>query len=102
MALYTSINGIARQLTAEKVPSPMVMRGDVRQGRGWNPRAISRILSNPFYTGVAEWRKTARVSKEKVIPRPQTQRIPVKVPVIIDAGVVATVPAHVPRRDAVH
>jgi site-specific DNA recombinase len=93
----TSIRSISLKLTAEGVPSPMAMRGDVRQGRGWRLTTVARILHNPIYTGVAEWGKTQRLDKSSVVPRPQNERIQVKVPAIIDASRFATVQANVKR-----
>jgi hypothetical protein len=91
MALHGgTIRSISLQLTAEGVPSPMTMRGDVRQGKGWRLGTVARILHNPIYTGVATWGKTQRVDKKAVVPRPISERLQVKVPILIDVGQFAT------------
>ncbi len=89
-----SRSGIARRLTAEKVPTPMTMRGDVRAGGEWRVGVISHILHNRLYSGAASWnkRKNVRVKdRRRTEPRPEREHIPVKVPKIIDAGLFAAV-----------
>jgi site-specific DNA recombinase len=56
---FNSIGAIARQLTAEKVPS--------RTGKGhWERSSIWGMLKNPAYMGKAAFRKTRSVQREKL------------------------------------
>ncbi len=72
-----TIGRIARRLTAERIPSPMAMRGDVRQGKKWGTPTVARILHHRLYTGAATWNKRRRRSAD--------EQIQVQVPRIIEA-----------------
>lgn len=60
-----SVHAIARQLTAEAIPSPSASdparnRHRLRNGPAWAHTAVRAILTNPRYTGFQVWNRQKR------------------------------------------
>jgi len=80
---------IARQLSAERVPtkwdrSPNTRRSKGRKQRGeWNHDTVYGILTNEAYIGHLFWNKRRRVSKTWTVARPREEWIEIAVPPMI-------------------
>ncbi len=76
-----TIRAIGRELSRRGVTTPMQARGNPRAGKAWGKSTVARILRARLYTGEAAWnrRQSSRTSQL----RPESEWIPVKIPMII-------------------
>jgi site-specific DNA recombinase len=84
-----SLRAIARQLTAEGVPTPLERRAVKRDWRRsppgtWAPTTVRDILTAETYTGHAAWGKRQNLPAKRRGRRPADQWIRLPVPPIID------------------
>jgi site-specific DNA recombinase len=84
---------IARQLTTERVPTPLERRAINRAWRKlppctWNEITVRNILTSEGYTGRAAWGKTQHLPHPARRRRtPESAWIPLAIPAIIDAAI---------------
>jgi site-specific DNA recombinase len=102
-----STRAIARQLTAEGVPTPLEwkgIKGDWRRfpAGTWQPTSIREILTNRGYTGEASWGKRENLphSKRRQL-RPESDRIALRIPAIIDREMFDAVQEALTRHKAI-
>jgi site-specific DNA recombinase len=94
---------IARQLTAEGVPTKWDRSLDTRRSKSrktwgeWNYDTVYSILTNEAYIGRVFWNKRRRVSKTRTIPRPREEWIEIPVPPIIDTATFQAVQTALPQ-----
>ncbi|MFR0355295.1 recombinase family protein [Streptomyces sediminimaris] len=86
-----SLRQIARNLAADRVPTP-------QSGRGiWGTSTLARILHNEAYIGRVYFNQTALVPdprpghRSRQVPRPREEWIPIAVPAIVPEPVFAAV-----------
>jgi DNA invertase Pin-like site-specific DNA recombinase len=88
-----SLRAIARQLTAEGLPTPLERRTVDRTWRRfppgtWQPTTIRDLLTSEAYTGRAAWGKRQNLPHSKRRRRtPESEWIPLAIPPIIDAAI---------------
>jgi site-specific DNA recombinase len=85
-----SLRAIARQLTADGLPTPLERRAVDRTWRRfppgtWQPSTVRDLLSSEAYTGRAAWGKRENLPRSpRRRLRPESEWIPLAIPPIID------------------
>jgi site-specific DNA recombinase len=87
-----SLRAIARQLTAEGLPTPLERRAVDRTWRRfppgtWQPTTVRDLLTAEAYTGRAAWGKRQNLPHTKRRRRtPESEWVPLAIPPVIDAA----------------
>jgi site-specific DNA recombinase len=104
--------GIARRLTAERVPSrrdrqPWAKKATGRKGlKGsgagvWHHSSVGHILRNEAYIGTLYWNKSVRRTKTTIAYRPPEEWISIPIPPIVSDAIFAAAQAQLARNKVV-